>query len=140
MNDSLAVGSFERLRNLDAEIEEQFQIHGTSRDAMLQSGPIEKFHRKVSLPILFTNFVNRADVRMVEGRGGSRLPPESLESLQVFGQVIRKKLQRNVAAKIRVLSLVNNAHPAATELFDDAVMRDGTADGRLGFRHERCSY
>ena len=34
VNDALAVRRVQRVRNLDAEIEKQFQIQGTARDGM----------------------------------------------------------------------------------------------------------
>ena len=34
-----------------------------------------------------------------------------------------------------IFRLVDDAHSAATELLKDAVMGDGLADGKLGFRH-----
>src|SRR4029077_9446869 len=45
VNDSLAVSSVERVRNLDAEVKEQLQVQRAARDAMLKSLTIEAFHR-----------------------------------------------------------------------------------------------
>jgi hypothetical protein len=39
-----------------------------------------------------------------------------------------KKLEGDGAVEARVLSLVDNAHPAATELFENTVMREGLAN------------
>jgi len=35
----------------------------------------------------------------------------------------------------RVFGLVHHAHPAPAQLLDDAVMRDGLSDERVGVRH-----
>ena len=48
-------------------------IAGPTRTESLSGCPLEKFHRNVCLPVGFTDLVNRADRRMVEGRRGSRL-------------------------------------------------------------------
>lgn len=40
-----------------------------------------------------------------------------------------------MAAKRDVLSLINYTRAAAAEFFNDAVMRDGLSEVRLGFRH-----
>jgi hypothetical protein len=48
----------------------------------------------------------------------------------VLGQFLRKKLQCNMSAKIRILGLVNHTHPSAAEFFEDAVVRDGLANHR----------
>ena len=135
MNDPLAVRRFQRIRNFHADVQQQLQIHRTPRNPMLQRGPIEEFHRQVGLPAVFANFVNRADIRMVQRRRRSRLTPESLERLRIRRQFIRKEFQRHMPAKIRILSLVHHTHPAAAKLLDHAVMRDGTANRRLRLRH-----
>jgi hypothetical protein len=50
------------------------------------------------------------------------------QRLGVFGYRIRQKLQGDEAVQLHVLSLVNNTHPATTELLDNAVVRYGLAD------------
>ena len=102
---------------------------------MFQRGAIEEFHRQVGLPAIFANFVDRADIGMVQRRRSTRLTPESLERLRIRRQIIRKEFQRHMPAKVRILSLVHHTHPTATKLLDHAVMRDGTANRRLGLRH-----
>src|SRR5215813_2337198 len=42
--------------------------------------------------------------------------------------VLRQELQGDETSKIEVLGLVHHTHPAAAELLDDAVMRDGLPD------------
>jgi hypothetical protein len=59
---------------------------------------------------------------------GTRLTPETFQCLWVLGHVIGQELERNEATQFRVLGLVNHAHTAAAELFDDAVACDGLAD------------
>src|ERR1700691_4742062 len=72
---------------------------------------------------------------MIQRRGGSRLPPESFERLRVSRQFIRQEFQRNVPAKVGVLSLVNHSHASADKPFDDAVVREGFANQRIGGLH-----
>src|SRR5262245_30256206 len=73
---------------------------------------------------------------MIEGKGSTNLSPESFQRLRVFGEVHgRKEFQSNETAKLGVLCLIDHPHPAAAEFLDDAVMRDGLADERLGLRH-----
>jgi len=45
--------------------------------------------------------------------------------------VLRKKFEGNSSAEGGIVGLVDLAHSAATEFFDDAVMRDGLADERI---------
>ena len=87
------------------------------------------------LVTLFADLVNGADVRMIEGGRRTRLSVETLQSPRVSRQIVGKKLQRNEAAKLSVLSFINNAHAAAPELLEDAVVRDGLADERVRTWH-----
>jgi hypothetical protein len=43
-------------------------------------------------------------------------------------QIVRQEFQGYKSAELGVLGLVHNAHAAATQLLDDAVVRDGLAD------------
>ena len=77
---------------------------------------------------MLADFVNRADVGMVQRRSGSRLPPEALQGLRARQQIIRQELQRDVAFEAQVLRLVHHTHPASPELLQDVVVRNGLAD------------
>jgi hypothetical protein len=48
--------------------------------------------------------------------------------LRIPGYIHRQKLERDETVETSILGFVNDSHPAATELFNDAVMRDGLAD------------
>ena len=49
---------------------------------------------------------------------------KAAECLRVFGDG-GQKLERDKATELHVLSFVNHTYPAAAELFDNAVMRNG---------------
>ena len=53
---------------------------------------------------------------------------KAAECLRVFGYIVRQELESDKAAELHVLGLVDHTHPAAAELLDDAVVRDGLAD------------
>jgi hypothetical protein len=63
---------------------------------------------------MLPDFVNGADVRMIQRRCGAGFPTETLERLRVSGKVLGKEFQRNEEAEFSVLSLVHDTHPAAT--------------------------
>src|SRR5947207_4474576 len=48
--------------------------------------------------------------------------------LRITGHFWRQELQPNEAMQAGVLGLVHNAHAAAAEFLNDAVVRDGLAD------------
>jgi hypothetical protein len=67
---------------------------------------------------------------MVQGRGGLRFALKAGQRLRVSGDFIGQELEGNKSVQPGVLGLLDHTHPAAAELFDDAVVRDGLTDQR----------
>src|SRR4029077_5375520 len=127
MNDALRMRCVQRIGNFDSQAEQGRRLQRFRPDAMLQRHAIQKLHDDKCLAVLLVNFVNGANVGMVEGGGGLRLALEAAQGLGIFCYVIRKKFKSDKAVELDVLSLVHNTHPAATQLLDNSVMRDGLA-------------
>ena len=75
-----------------------------------------------------TDFVDRADVGMVEGGGGARLPTKAFERHGVARNLVGQKLERHKAAEFGVLGFEDHTHPAAAKSFQNAVVRNGLPD------------
>ncbi len=60
---------------------------------------------------------------------------ESCQRLWVFCHVIRQEFQRHKPMQPAVLCLVNNTHPAAAQLFDDAIVRENLINQRIVPHH-----
>ena len=106
---------------------------GVFPDAMLESRAIQKFHGDESLAILLANVVDGADVGMIESRrrlGFALKAGRACASRAIIGE----KFEGDETMEAGVLGLVDDAHAAAAELLDDAVVRDGLAD------HAEVSY
>ena len=71
---------------------------------------------------------NRADVGVVQCRCGLGFALKTGECLRVSGNFLRQELEGDETMQPRVFSFVDDAHPAAAQLLDDAVVRDGLAD------------
>ena len=130
MDNTLRVSSLQRVCDLYALIEHGMDLHRLAADAMLEVLPLQQFHGDENLPVLVLNFVDGAYVWVVQCRGRLRLTLEASQSLSIFRNIFGQKLQGNEAVELGVLSFVDNTHPAAAKLFDDAVVRDGLADQR----------
>ena len=52
------------------------------------------------------------------------------ERLRVAGNLFGQEFEGDEAMQARVFRFVDHAHPAAAELLDDAIMRDGPPDHR----------
>jgi hypothetical protein len=61
----------------------------------------------------------------VKCRCGLSFTAEALQTLPVVCHFLGQEFERHDAVQPRVLRLVDDAHPAATDFFEDAVMRDG---------------
>ena len=77
---------------------------------------------------MLADFVNCADIGMVQGRSSLSLSLEAGQCLGVFGHFIGQKLQRDESVQGYVLCLVDDTHAAAAEFLENAVMRDDLAD------------
>src|SRR5579863_8286577 len=136
MNDPGGVSSVEPLGNLDAPIEQRFDVERAPGDAVFQRLAVEKLHGDEVPAFVFVNFVDRANVGMVQGRSSLRFALESFEGLAVLSQILRQKLQRDKTAELGVLGLVHHAHSTTAKFFKNAVMRDGPAVHVRGAIHE----
>src|SRR5208337_3397478 len=95
---------------------------------MLKGSSIQEFHHEEGAAVLLADVINGADVGVIQGGSGPRLPLETCERLRVVSDFVRQKLQGHEPVQSDVLGLVNHAHSATTQLLDDAVMGDGLAD------------
>ena len=102
---------------------------------MLQRGSFEKFHHDKGMAVLLPNFVDRANIRMIQGGGGTRFTAEPLECLRVGGDILGQEFQGDETTKLRVLGFVDHAHSTAAEFFYDAVVGDGTTYEGRGIAH-----
>ena len=82
-------------------------------------------------PSCFADFIYGADVGMVQSGGGTCFAAKAFQCLRILGHFVGQEFQGDEAAKLGVLGLVDHTHPAAAELLDDAVVRDGLADHAL---------
>ena len=130
MNDSLAVGGAECIRNLGPPFKHFIERQRLAGDAMLQRRAFHEFHGNKRLTVLLANLVDRANVGMIQRRRRARLSPKTFQSLWNLGQVVGKKFKRDKPAEGGILGLVDNTHAAATQRFEDSIVRDGLADHR----------
>ena len=91
------------------------------------------------MPVSLVNFVDRANVLVIQARGCLGFANETGLVLGVFERVRGQELQSDRPFQLGVLGLVDDAHPARPEFFEDFVMRDGLADHHgLTLPRSRC--
>ena len=130
MHDALDMGGVKAIGNLDGKRKQSLVLDRLVSDGMLQRHAIEKLHGNKGLFFVLGNFVDCADVGMVQGRGCARFTPKTLQSLRVTGKCIGQELECDEAAEIGILRLVDNAHSATTQFLDDSIMGNDLANHR----------
>ena len=91
-------------------------------------------HQRARLATVFES-VNVGDVRVIQRRQSFRLALKSCETIGIGGKCLRKNLQRDVAAKLRIAGAIHLAHPTGAERTGDLVRAEsGTAGEGHGVR------
>ena len=130
VHDAARVRGLEGVGDLDAEIEQRVELEGSRGEAVAQRLAFEQLHGDEGPPVVLVDVVDRADVGVLERGGGARLALQPLEGLRVARQLLGQELQRDASAELQVLGLVDDAHAAAAQLREHAVVRDGLSDHR----------
>ena len=89
---------------------------------------LQQLHRHEMAAGVLADVVDRADVRMIQGRGGAGLALEPFDRARIPRQLFGEEFQRDGTSQPRVFGLVDHAHAALAQLFQDAIVRDGLAD------------
>ena len=114
-----------RVGDLHANLERLLEPDGSSLDPVLQGCAFEALHHDEQPVLMFADIVDSANVGMIERRSSPRFTLKTLAGLRILRQFFRKEFERHPPTKPLIFSLVNHAHPATTQLFRDAVMRNG---------------
>src|SRR6266853_4193928 len=128
MDDSRLMRGVEGVGNLDGDVKDLSACQRLARDDVLESLTFQELHHKEGVAFGFVNFINGADVGMVEGRGGPCLALKSLQSLMVANQFGWKELQRYIPAQLEILGAIYHSHAPAAQMFLDAVVGDDFAN------------
>ena len=102
VDDALRVGHVQRVRHPDGDVHELVRVHRPAGDALAQGQALEELHHDELLALVLADVVDHADVRVVEGRGGSGLAREALGGGVVAGERGRQDLERHRPAEPRV--------------------------------------
>ena len=128
VDDPGRVRGVERIRNVDADVEDELVRDRLRTDSMLERLSFQELHHDELLALELADVVDRADVRMIQGRSSPRFPLKAFDRVTVLQDRFGKELERDVAAQSGVLRLVDDAHAAPTQLRDHLVVRYRLAD------------
>ena len=121
MHDTRRVRLGETLGDLSGEGEYLLGGEWSFVHELAERLPLHELHHDVMGALVFTDVVDRRDVRMVERRSGTGLPFESTSSLGVRGKVGGEHFDGDRPLESGVLRLENLAHPARPDGREDFV-------------------
>lgn len=136
MHDAPGVGGIERIGNLDAKLKQLIQLERPSLDATLQRLAFQQLHGDEVLALELVDFVNRADIGVVQGRGGACLALEALNRSRVPGVLVGQELEGNAATQLGVFGAVHHSHTAAAQPIQNFIVGNPLASS--GPCHGRC--
>ena len=134
MDDAADVRFVQSVRNLCRNSERLAQIWQVALEPRSQGFPFNVLKDYEALIALLPNLIDGAYVRVIESGCRLGLRQKTLFSALIGGDFSEEEFNSDFPVKLLVLSQVDLAHAAASELFYDAVVRDGLSD------HWRESY
>jgi len=141
VDDALGMGTGEPGRDLYRIVDGLFDLQGAALDFLLEGLALVAGHgdEDATLPLPgLTDFVDGADIRMIEGGGGPGLVQEA-PAVVLAVEMGGEELEGGKPAQPEVTSLVDDTHPATPELLEDVVLGNGPSDPRLTpVRHRAC--
>jgi len=88
VNDALRMGSIQRIGDLYADVEKLLRLKRPAAQSVFESGPLKKFHGDEATPLAIPDFVDGADIGMVQCRRGPGFTVESLQGLRITCELI----------------------------------------------------
>ena len=122
MDNSGFMRGFERICDLDGDLQNLKPWQRFAGDHVLEGGPLQQFHHDEGLSLELVNLVDSADVGMIETGGGAGLALKPFQCLGVADQFGRQEFQRDASSQSQILSAVDDAHAATAQLLFDPVM------------------
>src|ERR1700732_4126683 len=116
MNDPVRVRGIQGIGDFDSQRQENVQVQQAAGNSMLQSRAVQKFHDDERLTILLSDFIDSADIGVVQRGSRLRFALKTGQSGRVLGYLFGEKLDRHKAVRARVPRLVDNTPPPATAL------------------------
>ncbi len=133
VDDALLVGGHQALADLDADIQDLFDLQFFLLDALLtgdllEGFPLDVLHDDEIAPGAALDAVNGGHVGMVERGSRLRLVNEAGLLLGMLGDVRGQEFHGHDALQLGVLGLVNDAHAPLAELIEDLIVENRLTD------------
>src|SRR5438874_13064348 len=112
----------ERVGNLDSQLQQGLELQWLVRNEMPERLAFQELHHDEWVAIVLSNFMDGADVGMIQSGGCPRFTLKPLQGLAIGRKLVGQELQGDVAAQTQILGLVDDPHASAAESFQNTIM------------------
>jgi hypothetical protein len=120
MNDAARVGMRDGIGDLQTVAEDVCKREAAGGNQLIERSALDQLQGDVCVPVGLPNFVDRADVRMIQRGGGARFAHQAQPRVRIANGC-RQQFDRHVAIKAIVVRPVHLAHPTRAEQRIDAI-------------------
>jgi len=96
---------------------------------------LQQWHHHEGLALVFAEFVNRADVRMIQRGSSAGFLFKTFQRFRVLAKLLGQEFQRNTATQLQVLCFVHHPHAPTTKDLQYSIMGNLTAE-HVGTRRD----
>src|SRR6516165_10586027 len=89
---------------------------------------LQQGHHHEGLALVFAEFVNRADVGMIQRGSSAGFSFKTFKRFRVLDKLLGQEFQRNTATQLQVLRFVHHPHAPATKDIQYSIMGNLTAE------------
>src|SRR5271157_2268834 len=89
---------------------------------------LQQLHGNKVPAVILSDFVNGADIWVVQRRRRARFALKPLQRKRIFFRLGGQELERDMPTEVDVLGFVDHSHSSAAQLRQDTVVRDSLAD------------
>ena len=123
VDDALVVGELQRVANLRHDGQRLARRNAAGVEQLPQVHAVHEFHEEIKQAVRPAEFVNRHDAGMIELRQRLGFAGEAFGKRGVVADAGRQNFQRDDAVQFLLPRLVNRAHAALADEFEDFELR-----------------
>src|SRR5215475_5285277 len=112
----------QRIRNLYRDGKRRLRINTGSRKSIGERAPLDELHHDERTALIFSDFVNRADVGMIDACSGSCLSNKPASCVLVATWTRCHQLDGDLTIEGGVFGQVNLTHAARAKFLDNRIM------------------
>src|SRR5215469_13353525 len=118
---------FQGMTHIARNLENFLDRQRAANQARFQSLALKKLDRYEVQTVSFIDFVNGADIRMIQSRGCAGFAFESLESLRVTREIGGEQFESDHTPELQVFGFVDYTHAASADGLKNSIVGDRLA-------------